>query len=112
MWRRILRKACSANATSVTEESGRAVLRCTLGKPDTSYYLADPSLSEVPFRVVLANGNDPMNVKQINGTLIERWATSAYPRNLSPHIINRLLEGSANYCIVPIEELGEDGEGV
>ena len=53
--------------------------------------------------------NEPMTAGQISEILNERWAMSAYPRNLSPHIIDRLLENSANYCIVPVED-PEEGE--
>ena len=33
-----------------------------------------------------------MTPDQISQTLTQRWAMSAYPRNLSPHVINRILE--------------------
>lgn len=67
------------------------------------YLLPDTPLKEALFRIILANGNEPMNAEEISGILSERWAMSAYPRNLSPQVINRLLESSANYCIVPAE---------
>ena len=68
---------------------------------DTDYLLPDTPLKEALFRILLANGNEPMTAEQISEILNERWAMSAYPRNLSPHVINRILEHSANYCIVP-----------
>jgi len=75
---------------------------------DADYLLPDTPLKEALFRIILANGNRPMDAEEISGILNERWAMSAYPRSLSPHVINRLLENSANYCIVPVEEPGED----
>ena len=74
---------------------------------DADYLLPDTPLKEALFRILLANGNEPMSAEEISGILSERWAMSAYPRNLSPHVINRLLENSANYCIVPVEEPGD-----
>ena len=71
---------------------------------DADYLLPDTPLKEALFRIILANGNRPMDAAEISGILNERWAMSAYPRSLSPHVINRLLENSANYCIVPVEE--------
>lgn len=75
---------------------------------DADYLLPDTPLKEALFRIILANGNEPMSPDQISQILSERWAMSAYPRNLSPHVINRLLENSANYCIVPVEEPEEE----
>ena len=75
---------------------------------DADYLLPDTPLKEALFRIILANGNEPMTAGQISEILNERWAMSAYPRNLSTHVINRLLEHSANYCIVPVEEPDEE----
>ena len=75
---------------------------------DTDYLLPDTPMKEALFRIILANGNRPMDAEEISQILNERWAMSAYPRNLSPHVINRLLENSANYCIVPVEEPEDD----
>ena len=75
---------------------------------DADDLLPDTPLKEAIFRIILANGNSPMDAEEISRILNERWAMSAYPRNLSPYVINRLLENSANYCIVPVEEPGDD----
>ncbi len=74
---------------------------------DADYLLPDTPLKEALFRILLANGNEPMTAEQISEILNERWAMSAYPRNLSAHVVNRLLEHSANYCIVPVKEPDE-----
>ena len=75
---------------------------------DADYLLPDTPLKEALFRIILANGNEPMDAGEISRILNERWAMSAYPRNLSPHVIDRLLENSGNYCIVPVDEPSED----
>ena len=75
---------------------------------DDDYLLPDTPLKEALFRIILANGNEGMDADRISQILNERWAMSAYPRNLSPHVINRLLENSANYCIVPLPDPEED----
>ena len=77
---------------------------------DDDYLLPDTPLKEALFRIILANGNRPMDAEEISGILNERWSMSAYPRNLSPHVINRLLENSANYCIVPVEDPADKDE--
>ena len=76
---------------------------------DADYLLPDTPLKEALFRLILANGNQPMTPDQISETLTQRWAMSAYPRNLSPHVINRILENSANYCIIPIPDPADTG---
>ena len=76
---------------------------------DADYLLPDTPLKEALFRLILANGNQPMTADQISETLTQRWAMSAYPRNLTPHVINRILENSANYCIIPIQDPDDTG---
>ena len=75
---------------------------------DADYLLPDTPLKEALFRLILANGNQPMTADQISQTLTQRWAMSAYPRNLTPHVINRILENSANYCIIPLDSPDEN----
>ncbi len=75
---------------------------------DADYLLPDTPLKEALFRLILANGNQPMTADQISQNLTQRWAMSAYPRNLTPHVINRILENSANYCIIPLDSPDEN----
>ena len=65
------------------------------------YLLQDTPLKEAIFRVILAGGNGQMSAQDVSDTLTERWAMSAYPRDLSIRVIQRLLEHSANYHLVP-----------
>lgn len=68
------------------------------------YLLQDTPLKEAIFRVILAGGNEQMSAQDVSDTLTERWAMSAYPRDLSVRVIRRLLEHSANYHLVAVPE--------
>lgn len=61
------------------------------------YLLPDTPLKEAIFRILLANG--PMDSEQISGVLSERWAMSAFPRDVSPSVIQRLLESGIYNCV-------------
>ena len=98
------RQALEEEPTADSEVQPLIDLVVSSSSRDADYLLPDTPLKEALFRIILANGNEPMSPDQISQILSERWAMSAYPRNLSPHVINRLLENSANYCIVPHEE--------
>jgi hypothetical protein len=72
---------------------------------DTSdYLLPDTPIKEAIFRVILAGGNEPMTAEQVSETLLSRWAMSAYPRDLSPTVIGRILDHSQSYCVVVLPE--------
>jgi len=68
------------------------------------YLLEDTPLKEAIFRVLLLGGNEPMTAQQVSEALTSRWAMSAYPRDLSPRVIGRLLEYSENYGVVAVAE--------
>ena len=69
---------------------------------DADYLLPDTPLKEAVFRVILANGNDPMSPEEISEELKRRWTMSAYPRNLSPPVVERLLENMDAYSIASV----------
>lgn len=71
---------------------------------DNDYLLPDTPLKEAIFRVILSRGNQPMTAEEISEILSEKWAMTAYPRDISPRVIQRLLDNSQSYCIVPAEE--------
>ena len=77
---------------------------------DPDYLLPDTPLKEAIFRVILANGNDAMTAENISELLTERWAMTAYPRDVSPEVIQRLLESSSTYGIVRVAEPEEEEE--
>ena len=102
------RQALEEEPTTGSEVQPLIDLIVASSSNDADYLLPDTPLKEALFRIILANGNRPMDAEEISQILNERWAMSAYPRNLSAHVINRLLESSSNYCVVPAEE-GEGG---
>ena len=78
------------------------------------YLLQDTPLKEATFRELLVGGNQPMSAAEVSEALSARWTISAYPRDLSPGVIGRLLDHSETYSIVaippPVEESDEEGE--
>lgn len=63
------------------------------------YLLPDTPLKEATFRVLLAHKNKPMTAAQISEELGNRWSMSPYPRDLSPTVIERLLQHMDPYAI-------------
>ena len=63
------------------------------------YLLPDTPLKEAVFRVILANRNEPMTAAEVSEELKRRWTMSAYPRDLSPLVMERLLENMEDYSI-------------
>jgi hypothetical protein len=74
------------------------------------YLLPDTPLKEAIFRVVLAGGNKPITAEEVSEILSEKWAMTAYPRDLSPYVVRRLLDNSESYCIVRIVNEEEDSQ--
>jgi hypothetical protein len=70
----------------------------------SDYLLPDTPIKEAIFRVMLAGGNKPVNAEDITAVLTEKWAMTAYPRDTSPEVIQRVLEHSGSYCIARIPE--------
>ena len=68
------------------------------------YLLQDTPLKEAIFRVLLAGGNEPMTAREVSEILTSRWTMSAYPRELSPRVVGRLLDHAEGYRIVAIPE--------
>ena len=77
---------------------------------DPDFLLPDTPLKEAIFRVILAHGNEPMTAEDISEILTDRWAMTAYPRNVTPPVIQRLLENSNSYCIVKVPEPEDEEE--
>ena len=70
----------------------------------SDYLLADTPLKEAIFRAILAGGNQETTAEDISRLLTEKWAMTAYPRDISPGVIQRLLDHSESYCVVRIPE--------
>ena len=66
------------------------------------YLLPDTPLKEAIFRVILAGRNEPMSAAEISAELGRRWTMSAYPRNLSASVVERLLGSMDSYSIESI----------
>ncbi len=93
------------------EHIEQIVLQCSQ-TPD--YLLPDTPIKEAIFRFILAGSNEPRTAAEISEELTERWSLSVYPRDVSPRVIERLLDHGESYSIValpePEEEAEEDGE--
>jgi hypothetical protein len=78
---------------------------------EADYLLPDTPLKEAVFRVILAGRNESMSAGEISAELRRRWTMSAYPRNLSPSVVERLLQNMESYSIgsiVPPEPEAEE----
>ncbi len=73
----------------------------------SDYLLPDTPLKEAVFRLILASGNQPIDAEEVSKDLTERWAVSAYPRDVSPTVAQRLLDSSEAYNIaaLPSEDM-------
>lgn len=67
------------------------------GKPD--YIGAATPLSEAIFRIILAAGNRPLSIRDIQDGLTAAWAAVIYMKDLSPELLTRLLDGPNSYFI-------------
>ena len=72
------------------------------------FLLPDTPLKEAIFRVILARRNEPVTAEEVNQMLSERWALTAYPRDISPRIIGRLLTRIETYCVASVPEEPEE----
>ena len=72
------------------------------------YLLPDTPLKEAIFKVILAGNNQPLTAEEISHVLSEKWAMTPFPRDISPSIIQRLLDHSESYCIAKIREPEEE----
>ena len=71
---------------------------------ERDYLLADTPLKEAIFRVLLANGNEPMDAEEISAVLTEKWAMTPFPRNTAADVIGRIADNSRSYCIARVPE--------
>ena len=84
------------------EEHIREVRGCCADAAD--YLLPDTPIKDAVFRVFVARGNKPLTAQDISDDLSERWAASAYPRDLSARVIEKVLDSAANYFIHEVPE--------
>ena len=74
------------------------------------YLSPDTPLKDAIFRVMLSEGNVPTTPETISEILSEKWAMTAYPRDISSKVIQRLLDSSQAYGIYKILEPEEEEE--
>jgi len=91
----------SVLASDPREHLAQIAKQCS-DTPD--YLLQDTPIKEAIFRVILAGGNEPATAEKVSGDLMSRWAMSAYPRELSPAVIGKLLDHSQGYSIVKVPD--------
>lgn len=80
----------------------REVQGCCADAAD--YLLPDTPIKDAVFRVCVARGNKPVTAQDISDDLSERWAASAYPRDLSAEVLEKVLDSAANYFIQEVTE--------
>lgn len=68
------------------------------------YLLPDTPVKEAIFRIILANGNQKMSAKEVSDALTGRWSISAYPRDITPKTIGKVLDHAIGYSIIWTEE--------
>jgi hypothetical protein len=68
----------------------------------SDYLLPDTPIKEAVFRVMLSSGNAPVTPERVSETLAEQWAMTPYPRDISPAVIQKLMDHSESYCIVRV----------
>ena len=66
-------------------------------EPD--YLLPGTPISEAVFRLLIANGNRPMSLVDIQTGLASAWASVIYLKNLSDEVVQRMLDMSNEYFI-------------
>ena len=72
------------------------------------YLLEDTPLKEALFRAILARKNKPATSEELSEMLKERWAMTPNPRDISPQVIQKVLDQSGSYCIVRLPGDEED----
>ncbi len=86
----------------------REVRGCCADAAD--YLLPDTPIKDAVFRVLVARGNKPLTAQDISNDLGGRWAASAYPRDLSARVIEKVLDSAANYFIHEVPEPRADAQ--
>ena len=64
-----------------------------------NYFLASMTVSEVVFRILLANGNKPMRFLEIIDQLYEAWFDVQALKSMAPDTVQKMLDGDNEYRI-------------
>ena len=73
-------------------------------RPD--YLLPGTPLTEAIFRILLAEDNRPMTIREIQDRLSSAWASVIYMKDLSADLLARMLDGQNEYMIRRAELAG------
>ena len=100
------------DAPTVDSKPGLYIERIAEHCEQTSDYLApDTPIKEAIFRAILAGGNEPKTAKEISDLLTEKWAATAYPRDTSDAVIERLLDHGDFYPVSRVPDPVVEAEG-
>ncbi len=66
-------------------------------EPD--YLLPGTPISEAVFRLLIANGNRPMSLLDVQTGLASAWASVIYLKNLSDEVVQRMMDMPNEYYI-------------
>ncbi|MBI4220749.1 MAG: hypothetical protein HY682_11440 [Chloroflexi bacterium] len=86
----------AASAKSVKDLLKLMASECA-GKPD--FIAPNTPLTEAVFRLLLAAGNRPLSVRDIQDGLTDAWASVIYMKDLSEELLRRMLETPNAYFI-------------
>ena len=87
----------SSDMQNVLKELVKDISVKAIDSPE--YLLPDMPLKEAVFRSVLANKNKPISAVAISQKLKNSWPVNTYPRDISPKVIQSLLENMTEYPI-------------
>ena len=73
-----------------------AIKHC--GKQD-SYILANMSVTEVVFRILLRNGNEPMRLSEIIDEIVVAWEEVIVFKTITPGALQQMLDSGNEYRI-------------
>lgn len=71
------------------------------------FILANMTILEVVFRILLRNRNEPMHLLEIAEEIEKEWVSVLAMKSATPSIIQRLLEGNNQYHIARYVEAAE-----
>lgn len=95
-WNEVQKKSRRGSTTNWQKEMREIMKSCSR----KDYYISSQTpMVEAVFRVLLQNGNRPMSVTEIGGTIGSKWALGMSPRALSISTLERVLMLQNSYGI-------------
>lgn len=84
----------------------RDIVRCCSRKDD--FISPDMPLLEIAYRILLAEGNRPIRLRELHYRVTEEWATPANPKNVSLEGLRRILDSDTYYSLAPVSQAASD----